>query len=268
MQQKAEKLLSVIIPTYKQAKTIVGDVRGIQKVLEQIHYNYEIIVVVDGITGDTTYNKIKVLKSKKILVLGYEHNHGKGYAVRYGMARAKGHIIAFIDSGGDLNPTGISLMLNIMEWNGADIVVGSKLHPDSKVNYPNSRRILSFFSQLWIFVLFGLTVKDTQTGMKLYKREVLEKVLPRLLIKEFAFDVEILAVAKYLGFKKKYESPVELNYNFQSSIMTKSFLYILFRTLMDTLAIFYRLNILHYYDEKNHRKWRFDHELNFKINVG
>lgn len=268
MQQKAEKLLSVIIPTYKQAETIVGDVKNIQRILDQVHYNYEIIVVVDGIKEDNTYDKIKTLKSKKILVLGYEHNHGKGYAVRYGMARAKGEIIAFIDAGGDLNPTGISLMLNTMEWNNADIVVGSKLHPDSKVNYPNSRRILSFFSQLWVWMLFGLHVKDTQTGMKLYKREVLEKVLPRLLIKEFAFDVEILAVAKHLGYKKKYESPVELNYNFQSSIMTKSFLYILFRTLIDTLAIFYRLNILRYYDDKNHRRWRFDHELNFKVNVG
>ncbi len=268
MQPKADKLLSVIIPTYKQAKTIVGDVKNIQNVLEQINYDYEIIVVVDGKNEDETYKKIKTLESKTVLVLGYEHNHGKGYAVRYGMSKAKGNIIAFIDAGGDLNPTGISLMLNTMKWNDADVVVGSKLHPDSKINYPTSRRILSFFSQLWILLLFGLNIKDTQTGMKLYKREVLEKVLPRLLIKEFAFDVEILAVAKHLGFNKKYESPVELTYNFQSSIMTKSFLYVLLRTLIDTLAIYYRLNVLHYYDDKNHRKWRFDPELNFKVNVG
>ena len=184
------------------------------------------------------------------------------------MARAKGEYVAFIDGGGDLNPTGISLMLDIMEWNDADVVVGSKLHKDSKVNYPNSRRALSFFSRIWIWLLFRLDVKDTQTGLKLFKRSVLEKVLPRLLIKQFAFDVEILAVAKHLGFNKKYESPVELNYNFESSIMTKSFLYILFRTFMDTVAIYYRLNILHYYDDKNHRKWRFDPELNFRVNIG
>lgn len=266
--KKTDKLLSVIVPTFKQEKTIVRDIKNIVQALDKTSVRYEIIIVVDGINHDKTFEKVKALKSQIIKVVSYEHNHGKGYAVRFGMAKAKGDLIAFIDAGGDLNPSGISLMLDTMEWNDADVVVGSKLHKDSKINYPTSRRILSFFSRIWIWLLFGLDIRDTQTGMKLFKREVLEKVLPRLLIKQFAFDVEILAVAKHLGFDKKYESPVELNYNFQSSIMTKSFLYILFRTFMDTLAIYYRLNILRYYDDKNHRKWRFDPELNFKVNVG
>lgn len=268
MRPKNKKLLSVIIPTFKQEKTIAEDVKNIADTLEQIRYDYEIIVVVDGTSQDHTYKKIKPLASKKLLVLGYEHTHGKGYAVRYGMARAKGDYVAFIDAGGDLNPNGISMLLEHMEWYNADIIIGSKLHSVSKVYYPLQRKILSFFSQLWIWLLFGLKVRDTQTGMKIFKREVLVKILPRLLVKQFAFDVETLAVAKHLGFKRIYEAPIELTYNFQSSIMTKSFLYVLFRTFMDTLAIYYRLNILHYYDDKNHRRWRFDPELNFKVNIG
>lgn len=267
MQQKNRKLLSVIIPTFRQEKTIVFDIKNIQDVLAQIRYDYEIIVVVDGTNQDKSYKKIKSLKSKKLIILGYEHTHGKGYAVRYGMARAKGDYVAFIDAGGDLNPNGVSMLLEHMEWYNADIIVGSKLHPVSKVVYPMSRKILSFFSRIWIWLLFGLKVRDTQTGMKVFKREVLETILPRLLVKEFAFDVETLAVARHLGFKRIYESPVELTYNFTSTIMTKSFIYILFKTFMDTLAIYYRLNLLHYYDNSNKRRWRFDPELNFRVNI-
>ena len=118
------------------------------------------------------------------------------------------------------------------------------------------------------WVLFGLKTRDTQTGLKIFKREVLEKVLPRLLVKQFAIDIEMLAVARHLGFRRIYEAPVELTYNFQSSITSKSFLYVLLKTFLDVLAIYYRLNILGYYNDDNQRKWRFDPELNFKVNIG
>jgi glycosyltransferase involved in cell wall biosynthesis len=268
MRQDTNKILSVIVPTFDQEKTIVNDLDNIFSVLENTKYRYEIIVVVDGTMVDKTYEKLKKLKRKKLKLIGYKHNRGKGYAVRFGMAKAKGNYIAFIDAGGDLNPNGITMMLEHMFWYDADIIIGSKLHPVSKVIYPFSRRILSILSRIWIWLLFGLNVKDTQTGMKLFKYKVLEKVLPRLLVKQFAFDIEMLAVARHLGFRRIYESPVELTYNFQSTIMTKSFISIIFKTLLDTLAIFYRLNIRHYYDEKNQRKWCYDPELNFNINVG
>lgn len=268
MRLKADNLLSVIVPTYKQEKTIVNDIKQIDNVLSQSRFKYEIIVVFDGVYDQKKFSETKSLANNKIIIVGIKHSHGKGYAVRYGMARASGNYIAFIDAGGDLNPNGIFMLLEHMDWYKADIIVGSKLHPVSKVNYPIPRRILSLASRLWIWFLFGLKVRDTQTGMKVFKRQVLEKVLPRLLIKEFAFDVEILAVSRHLGFKRIYEAPVELTYNFRSSIMTKSFLLIVFKTFIDTLAIFYRLNILHYYDDNNQRKWQFDPELNFKVNIG
>ncbi len=267
MKADDKKLVSIIVPTYGQEKTIVRDIQNILDILKKIRYDYEVIVVVDGKKYDQTFNKLKTIKSSKLKVIGYNHNHGKGYAVRFGMAQAEGSYIAFIDAGGDLNPNGIPLMLEHMDWYDADVIVGSKLHPVSKVVYPWSRKILSFFSRIWIWFLFGLKVRDTQTGMKIFKREVLESVLPRLLVKQFVFDVEMLAVARHLGFKRIYESPVELTYNFSSTIMTKSFLYILFKTFMDTLAVYYRLNLLHYYDDSNKRKWRYDPELNFRVNI-
>jgi len=100
-------------------------------------------------------------------------------------------------------------------------------------------------------VLFNLKVKDTQVGIKLYRREVLEKVLPCILVKRFAFPVEILAVANYFGFTKIMEAPVELRYNF---LGTNVNLRETFRIIWDTFAIFYRLKILHYYRKTEHFK--------------
>ncbi|MGB9707022.1 MAG: glycosyltransferase [Microgenomates group bacterium] len=258
--------LSVVIPAYKQEKTIVKDVRRIQNVLEQIRYDYEIVVVVDGFI-DKTYQKAKKLKSAKIKVVGYPTNKGKGYAVRYGMARTKGDIVAFIDAGMDIDPNGLAMILEHMEWYGADVIVGSKRHPASQVEYPLLRKIYSLGYQILIWLLFGLRVKDTQTGLKIFRRQVLEKVLPRLLVKRFAFDVELLAVAHRLGFKRIYEAPVKIDpkqFKFTSTIRFKT----VWEMLIDTLAVFYRLQILRYYDDANKRKWIYDKDLDFKVNVG
>ena len=101
-----------------------------------------------------------------------------------------------------------------------------------------------------------MRVRDTQVGLKLFKREVLEKTLPRLLVKAYAFDIEMLAVANYLGFTKIHEAPVESKMELVgSTIVSKGFLRTVFWMLWDTLAVFYRLRILHYYDFRNRKNW-------------
>lgn len=262
-------LISIIVPAYKQEKTIEENLLRIKKVLDQLRHEYEIIVVVDGYVDKTLENAKKV-KSSKIHVTGYKHNHGKGNAVRFGMAKAKGNVIGFIDSGMDINPNGLSLLLEHFEWYNADVVVGSKLHPVSRVNYPLQRKILSVGYRLLVRLLFGLSIRDTQVGIKFYRRKVLEDVLPRLIVKTYAFDVEILAVAYHLGYTRIFEAPVELDFQSVSSISSvysPSFWKVIFLMLMDTLAVFYRLKILGYYDNVNKRKWKHDSELNFRINI-
>ncbi|MDO8621172.1 MAG: glycosyltransferase [Candidatus Levybacteria bacterium] len=266
-QNKRQHLVSVIIPAFKQEKTIREDILRIKNVMDELRYDYEIIVVVDG-QADKTLENAKKASSNKVIVVGYEHNHGKGYAVRYGIVHSKGDIVGFIDSGMDLNPNGLSIMLEQFEWHNADIIVGSKRHPASRVKYPLSRKIISFLSQIFIRLLFGLNVRDTQVGMKFFKREVIGDVFPRLLVKEFAFDIEILVVAYNLGYKKIFEAPVEIKYNFETSLISQSLMSALFKTFWDSLAIFYRLKILRYYDSANKRKWRYDPELNLRVNIG
>lgn len=263
---KKRNLISVIIPAYKQEKTIVKDIIRIEKVLVQLKQRFGIIVVVDGIV-DKTYERAKKYRSKNIRVYSYSRNHGKGFAIRYGMLRSKGDIIGFIDSGMDLNPNGISLILEQFGWLDADIIIGSKRHPASRVEYPLLRKIISLLSQILIKVLFGLNVRDTQVGMKFFRREVLEDVLPRLVVRGFAFDIEILAIAHHLGYKRIFEAPVELDFNPKDSIVSQNLLKALFATFLDTLEIFYRLRILNYYDNKNKKKWRYDKDLDFEVTI-
>jgi glycosyltransferase involved in cell wall biosynthesis len=260
------KLLSVIIPIYLQEKTIQKDLKRIESALKQIRYNYEIICVVDG-EDDQSYPRAKKIVSKKIKVFSYPKNKGKGHAVRYGMARSKGDYIAFIDAGMEIDPNGISMILEHMEWYQADIIIGSKRHPASQVNYPFKRKVISKIYQLFVRFFIGLNVTDTQVGLKIFRRRVLEKVLPRLLVKAYAFDLELLSVAHRLGFKKIFEAPVKLNYNFQD-LTHSSTLAAMKAAFIDTLAIIYRLKILHYYDDQNQRKWKFDPDLNFRVNTG
>jgi len=260
------KLLSVIIPAYKKEKTIGKDILNISKALSQIRYDYEVIVVVDG-RPDKTFEEASKTKSSKIKIVGYQKNHGKGYAVRYGMARARGDVIAFIDAGMEIDPNGIGMLLEHMEWYKADIIVASKRHPASLIDYPKKRKIISFFYQLFVRFFTGLNIRDTQAGLKIFRRQVLEKVLPRLLVKRYAIDLEMLAVAHHLGFKRIFEAPVKLTYNFDDLTHANS-MKEMKRALIDTLAIIYRLKILRYYDDANKREWRYDPDLNFRVNTG
>lgn len=256
-----QNLLSVIVPTYN-CKTIFKDLSFIKLHLDLLNRPYEIICVIDGLKSpkDKTLQRAKKFKAANTKIYFYTPNKGKGYAVRYGMARAKGGIIAFIDAGSDLNAKGIGLALEHMKWYDADIIIGSKRHRASKVVYPLGRKILSFFVQRATRFFFGLNVSDTQTGLKVFKRQVLVKVLPRMIVKRWAFDLELLTVANRLGFTRIYESPVEIAHNFASNIGLSS----VQNFAIDYLAILYRTYILRYYDDGGRDQWQHDPALKLR----
>lgn len=254
MKKNYKKFLSVIVPAYRQEKTVKRDLKSIDDILRTglpSDFGYEIICVVDG-ELDKTAKEAREVKSPDIKVLSYKVNKGKGFAVRYGMEKAKGDLISFLDAGMDISPKGIMMLMAHMDWYNADIIVGSKRHPVSRVNYPILRKILTLGYHLGAKILFGLPLTDTQSGIKIFKREVVEKILPRLLVKRYAMDIEMLAVAKYLGFGRIYEAPIEVTFNKATSRIDWT---TAFKMAWDTLAVFYRLKILHYYDDKNRANW-------------
>jgi len=238
-------MISVIVPAYNEADNIEIFVRELIKTLDELPDDWEVLVVDDG-SKDSTYlkaKKLEELNGGRVKALTYGVNKGKGFALKYGFEHSTGDIVVFIDADMDLPPQQIRKFIEVMERTNADVVSGSKRHPESKVNYPLKRKVLSFIYYLFIRILFNLNVKDTQTGLKVFKRKVLEDVMPRILVKRYAFDVELLANAVKRGYRI-VEAPVVLNFRNSSRINWKA----VWRMFIDTLAIAYRMYIKRYYD--------------------
>lgn len=263
MKSKSPHVISLIIPAYKQEKTIFKDITNLKKSLDDLKQQYEIIVVIDGVL-DKTYQQLKKIKTKKLRIFKFDRNQGKGSAIKFGVKNAKGDIIGFIDAGMDIDPTGIAMLINHMLWYDADIIVGSKLHPVSQVNYPTERKILSWGYRTFTRLLFGFKVRDTQAGIKFYRRKVARDVFPRLLVKKFAFDVEILALSYALGYTRIYEAPIKLKFRGANSITSTNLWKIIFLMLWDTAAIFYRVRIIKFYKRSNRKNWEIASESSTK----
>ena len=133
------------------------------------------------------------------------------------------------------------------ERDGLDFAIGSKRHPDSKVIYPRSRVVASWLYQQFVRLFFRLDVRDTQVGIKVFRREVAKEVMPLLLVKRYAFDVELLAVSRAFGYGRVKEMPISLDYRFTGSGVRSM---AVAHALVDTLAVFYRLRILGFYQRR------------------
>ena len=201
----------MIVPCYKAETFIVSSLTHVDAQMRRLTRDYEIICVIDGIVGDSFAKATNLARNNvNIKVFGYEKNRGKGFAVRYGMKRAKGEIIGFIDAGGEIDPASLVELVKTFDNKKADIVIGSKRHPNSDVVYPFLRRVFSLVYLYFTKVLFGIKLSDTQAGIKLFKKEVIKKLLPRLSVDGFAFDIEILTLANVYGFDKVFEAPIKV----------------------------------------------------------
>lgn len=235
--------LSVIIPAYNEGKSIAFDLSKIIDSLDKVTRDFEIILVNDG-SKDNTLEEISKIKDKRLKIKSYEQNKGKGYALKYGFNFVKGNFITFMDADLDINPDSLKNFFKYMEFHNADIVIGSKRHPQSKVYYPLFRRILSRVYQIIILILFRLNVSDTQSGLKLLKYNCAKDLMRRVTIKKYAFDLELLVNAKRRGYKV-VEAPIVLDYKFNTTLKLNS----IFRIFIDTLGVAYRTYILKYYDK-------------------
>ena len=234
------------MPAFNLSGKIGANLEKVESVLKRMGLTYEILPVDDGSTDATS----SVLRDwaasgdaavRKPVFL--ERNVGKGGALRAGFRASSGELILLLDGDLEILPGYLPGFFDVMEAEKADIVIGSKRHPKSRVRYPWHRRIAScaYFSLVRFFI--GLPVSDTQTGMKLFRREVLGEALERMLVKTYAFDLELLSIAYGRGAKVA-EAPVAIRFG-------EGFGSLSFRTvkqmLSDSLAVFYRLRLLNYY---------------------
>src|SRR6266568_5594707 len=224
-----ETMLSVIVPAYQEGPKIVSNLGKLIDALDQLGAPYEVIVVSDGST-DNTYPQAQTVSGPTVKVFGYAPNMGKGFALRYGFERSSGNPVTFIDADMELHPKEIGIFVKLIDIYECDVVIGSKRHPQSLVHYPAMRRFQSWVYQMLIRVLFDLNVSDTQTGLKLFRRNVLEAVLPYMMVRSWAYDLEFFVIARMKGFKKFIEAPVVVDFQFASTTGLNA----VFRMLWDT----------------------------------
>ncbi len=232
--------LTLVVPFYNPGRQLGQHVTAVISTLERAEVSFELIAVNDGCTDGSE----RALAGLPIVrLIDFAENQGKGVALRAGLTQGTGRYLGFIDGDGDIPASQLEAFVGAIRNSSPDIVLGSKLHRNSKVAYPLLRRLYSLGYQQLTRLLFGLPTRDTQTGVKFIRRDVLAEVLPRMLEKRYAFDLELLVVARYLGHCDVLELPVEIRERFTSTISIKA----VYWMLLDTFAIVYRLRVLKYY---------------------
>ena len=234
---------TLVVPFYNPGSRFGGHIKDVIRVLDSTGISYEVLAVSDGST-DNSEEQLASILSDYLTLVRLDKNSGKGAALRAGLARGRGKYLGFIDGDGDLAADVLLVLIDIMEREQPDIIFGSKRHPASDVVYPPLRRLYSWSYQQLNRLLFRLPIRDTQTGVKVVRRDVLAAVLPRMVEKRFAFDLELFVVARQQGFRHFVEMPVHIGQRFGSTVSLRS----VRNMLVDTLAIFYRLKILHFYE--------------------
>jgi len=238
--------LSFIVPAYNEEDFIEDTLGTIDNAVTPKNLTYEIVVVNDG-SADKTLAKAKRYAGRNghVKVVSYDRNKGKGFAVRTGFMKTNGNVVFFADSDMEIDLEKISDYIDALNY--GDIVIASKKHKDSRVEVALSRRILSDCFNVLVRLLTGIPLRDTQSGLKAMKKSAFTNIFPRLAVKRYAFDVELLAVASLYGLKV-VEMPVniKLEAKFKPNEMWHMFL--------DLLGIAYRLRVLHWYQRELPKK--------------
>ena len=183
--------LTVVMPCYNEGIRIYRNIIELVTQLERFCDSFRIIVVNDG-SSDETESEIQRAQSvdKRVAMISYPDNKGKGYAVRRGMLASKSEYTAFLDADLELPPHLLEGFLKEAEA-GTDIV-----------EYPFLRKVMSHGYFLFLKALFGLNLKDTQTGIKLFKTEKIRPVLKSMRNGGFSFDIELLAISTKMGLNE------------------------------------------------------------------
>ena len=204
-----EIYLSVIVPAYNEERIIESTLLSIHNFCSGQNFEHEIIVVNDG-SGDKTAEIVTSLTDtiRELVLINLDKNAGKGVAVREGMLKASGAYRLFMDAD---NSTSIEEMRHMMHFfdEGYDIVIGSRGVKGTNItsHQPWLRESMGKAFVYFVRLFTGLHFKDTQAGFKIFTASSADGVFPLQTIPGWVFDVELLAIARELGYKVK-ELPI------------------------------------------------------------
>lgn len=205
--------ISVITPCFNESKNIQKNVKKIDGYLSSKFADYEIIVVNDGSRDDTARELAELRKEVEFKFIDNAENQGKGWAVRDGVLASSdaSEVVMFLDSDLGIPIEELEKFMPEVE-NGYDVVIASRFVPGLKVVRPVQihRKIMEkVFRLIRMAITNNWNVKDTQCGFKVFRRDAAMKIFPRLTVKRWAFDAEIIFVANKYKYKIK-ELPIHL----------------------------------------------------------
>ncbi len=196
-------LLSIVVPAYNEERRIGASLEKILAYLARKPFAAEVVVVDDGSSDRTTGVAREALEGRlPFRLVRFDENRGKGAAVKAGVLASAGQAVLFTDA--DLSAPIEELDTFLLELDkGFDVVIGSRAIPGCDIRVPQARHrqaLGRFFNRLVrLFVMKGC--RDTQCGFKLFRREAALDLFTRLRTAGFAFDVEILLLARKLGYR-------------------------------------------------------------------
>lgn len=200
--------LSVVIPAYNEEKRLPPTLADIFNYLKNQNYEWEILVVNDGSTDNTAkvVNDF-ITNHEGVRLIDNKKNQGKGGVVRQGMLEARGVWRLFMDAD---NSTRIKDIAKF--WPHTDefeILIGSRYTKGSIITEKQSflRRFISRAGNIFTKILILPGIADTQCGFKLFSARATERIFPKQTFMRWSFDMEILSIAKRLGYKIK-EIPI------------------------------------------------------------
>jgi len=237
--------VSIILPARNEGKHIQTVIEKVLYALSGAADTYEMIVVDDG-SNDDTYERAREisLKDSRVVTLRNGRNVGKGFAVKKAAKCTRGGSVVVLDADMEIDPKQLQVYLRLLKQ--YDICVASKRHPDSVYKAPLTRKLLSISFNKLVRLLTGVRCADTQTGLKAMKGDPFRTVMDIILVKRYAYDVEVLAVAQEMKLRLA-ELPVRIEQGARFRINAVIFM------LIDLLGIAYRLRILKWY-QKNLRE--------------
>ena len=204
MSNQIRPLLSLIVPAYNEADRLPDTIQRIQKHSRSWKFPIEVIVVVEPSDDQTLALAENAVKSWiDLRVLTHHEKRGKGFAVRSGMLRARGDLIFFTDA--DLSTpledldAGLALFAHDRS---IDLIVGNRMHPDSRIlqrQNVSRERMGKVFNRI-VQTVTGLRIRDTQCGFKGFRNRAAKEIFGRQRIDGFSFDVEVLLLARAMGF--------------------------------------------------------------------
>jgi dolichyl-phosphate beta-glucosyltransferase len=195
--------ISVVIPAYNEQKRLPSTLESVHAYLASKNYDFEIIIVNDG-SSDSTVEAVHEFAKHHdgVRLISYAQNQGKGYAVRQGMLAANGEKVIFNDADGS-SPIYELEKLTASLQNGYAVAIGSRAKQDTSrtVNALAYRKFMGNFFNFIVQSLLLKGIQDSQCGFKMFTREATQSIFTVAKENGFAFDVEVLHVARMRGYK-------------------------------------------------------------------